>query len=196
MEFANYLDEMGIAACGHHAMEEGILLKIVASCEPDQKATDGVFSNKGVWFDETDKKIRFFTCEKLSETQNVYGCDFTRTMCYQLEGPNAPCRISEMPAEFQLKWKDVISWQSNPAQRMYLVSGKDKGRKAWRCIVVPEGSAKDFKAEVAMGDTKHGFLVASGFGESPPDICEKCKSSSPNYFSNCYFEELHTDILL
>lgn len=56
VELANYLDEMGIAACGQHAREEGILIKIVALFEPDQKATDGAFSNRGFWFDKTDRK--------------------------------------------------------------------------------------------------------------------------------------------
>ena len=56
VELAIYLDEMGIAACGQHAREEGILIKIATLFELDQKATDGVFSNKGFWFNKTDRK--------------------------------------------------------------------------------------------------------------------------------------------
>ncbi|XP_065883128.1 uncharacterized protein [Dysidea avara] len=40
VELAKYLDDLGIGACGHQARELGLLFKIVASCEQDQKAAD------------------------------------------------------------------------------------------------------------------------------------------------------------
>ena len=43
VELAKYLDNLGIGACGHQAREQGLLFKIVASCEPDQKAADAFF---------------------------------------------------------------------------------------------------------------------------------------------------------
>lgn len=100
------------------------------------------------------------------------GVIFTRTMCYQLEGPNAPCR----PAKYQLKWKDVVSWQSNPAQKTYLVSGKDKQKKTWCCVAVPERLANAFEAQVETENiavTDYGFLVDSGFSGNLPMISLK-----------------------
>ena len=71
---------------------------------------------------------------------------------------------------------DVVSWQSNPAQNMYLVSGKDKEKKAWHFVAVPERLANAFEAQVKTGNiavTDYSFLVDSGFGEILPIISLK-----------------------
>jgi len=187
VELAKYLDDLGIGACGHQAREQGLLFKIVASCEPDQKAADGCFSSGALGFDDDDKNITFATRRKLSESQNVYGCDFTHTMCYQLEGPTAPCRVPEMPAKYRWQWTDIISTMSNPGERTFVVRGRDRGRKAWHFIVVPGYLIESFIAAVSIrtvdvGD--YGFSVASGFGDAiPDDTYKKLIRFAPSYYN-------------
>ncbi|XP_065882760.1 uncharacterized protein [Dysidea avara] len=187
VELARYLDNLGIGACGHQAMEQGLLFKIVASCEPDQKAADGCFSSGALGFDDDDKNITFATHHKLSGSQNVYGCDFTHTMCYQLDGPRAPCRLPEMPAKYRWQWKDIISTISNPGERTFVVRGRDKGRKAWHFVVVPGCLVESFKAATTVGVvgvSDYGFSVASGFGDAPPDdILKKLIRFAPSYYN-------------
>jgi len=185
VELAKYLDNLGIGACGHQVREQGLLLKIVASCEPDQKAADGCFSSGAFGFDDIEKNITFATRCKLSESQNVYGCDFTHTMYYQIEGPTAPCRVPEMPAKYWWQWKDIISTMSNPGERTFVVKGRDRGRKAWHFVIVPGYLIESFKAAITIetvdvGD--YGFSVASGFSDAPPDdIHKKLIIFAPSY---------------
>ena len=71
VDCAKCVDELGIGACGHQAIKHGILLKVLASCQPNQKATLGSYvAHKGLYFNEEDSMIHFFTYKKLSDTQN------------------------------------------------------------------------------------------------------------------------------
>ena len=92
VECAKCLDEMRIGACGHQTREQGILIKVYASCQPHQKATSGSYViQEGIVYNETRNRIAVVTNKKLSDAQTTYGCDFTRTKCLQLEGPTSPC---------------------------------------------------------------------------------------------------------
>ena len=186
VKLAKYLDDLGIGACGHQAREQGILFKIAASCEPDQKAADGCFSKHSIRFDEVDGNITFSTCGKLSETQTAYGCDFTQIMCYQLQGSKAPCRIPNIPAKYQWQWQDVVTSEFMPGARTFLVKGKDRGRNAWHYVLVPEELVALFKAQVATGTIDvaiFGHVVCSAFGDEPSDeIKQKMRKFSPGYY--------------
>ena len=145
-----------------------------------------MFSSGALGYDEDIKTITFPTCGRLSEAQNVYGCDFTMGMCYQLKGPTASCRIPEISLRYQWQWKDIISSESNPGQRTYLVRGKDKGKHAWHFVVVPKSLEETFKEQVATGTINvadYGFIAVSGWGENPSDdIRKNTKLCAPSYF--------------
>ena len=48
IDCAKTLDSLGIPPCGHRAREQGILVKVLASCQPDQKAAEPCHSVEGV----------------------------------------------------------------------------------------------------------------------------------------------------
>jgi len=154
---------------------------MVTSCEPDQKAADGCFSSGAF---DVDKNITFSILHKLSESQNVYGCDFTHTMCYQLEGPMAPCRFPEIAAGYRWQWKDVISTMPNPGEQTFVVRGRDRVRAAWHCVVVPRCLVETLKAALAVGTVDYGFSVASGFGNDPPNyVSKELINFTPSYYN-------------
>ena len=179
VDCAKCLDEMSIGACGHQAKKHGILLKVIASCRPNQRATLGSFvAQKGILFDENYKVICYYPSKKLSDTQTCYGTDFTKIKCLQLEGPTAPCRFPDIPAKCSWKWEDVIALlpKENPSKLIYLVRGKDRGRPAWHYVLVERELEEDFLKQVRTGTVdvaKFGFIIKSGFGKDPPDDTQK-----------------------
>ena len=187
VDCAKCLDEMGIGACGHQAIKHGILLKMSASCQPNQRATLGSFvAQKGIFFNEDDKGIHFFVSKKLSDTQTSYGVDFTKICCLQLEGPTAACRLPDVPAKCSWKWEDVIALPSKerPSALIYLVRGKDREIPVWRYVLVERELEEDFHKQVATGTVdaaNFGYVFKSGLGEDPPDDTQKAvKKYCPN----------------
>ena len=190
VDCAKCLDEMGIGACGHQAIKHGILLKVIASCRPNQRVTLGSYvAQKGIFFDEKDQSIHFYTSKKLSDTQTTYGVDFTAIKCMQLEGPTAPCRIPDIPAKCSWKWEDVIAleFEKTPASLLFPVHVKDKGRNAWHIVLAERDLLDDFKKKFDSGIINvadYGYVIKSGWGEDPPvDIMDKIKKYCPSYIS-------------
>ena len=66
---AETLDNMGIPPCGHKAREQGVMIKIFASCQPNQRAGDPCYSVEGVQFMEEDQCMRFTSYKQLTESQ-------------------------------------------------------------------------------------------------------------------------------
>ena len=178
---------MGIGACGHQTKKHGMLLKVIASCQPYQRATLGSFvAQKGILFNENYQAVRFFSWKKLSDTQTSYGVDFTKIVCMQLEGPTAPCRLPDIPAKYSWKWEDmaVLESEKRPTERVYFVRGKDRGRAAWHCVLVEGDLIGDFEEKVRSGIvdvSDYGYVIKSGWGRDPPvDIKDKLTKYGPS----------------
>jgi len=171
VECAKCLDEMRIGACGHRTREQGILIKVFASCQPHQKATSGCYViQEGIEYDETWNSIAVYSNKKLSDTQTSYGCDFTKTRCLQLEGPTSPCRLPDIPAKCSWKnWQDFV--KSNPRSLIYTVRGQDRGWDAWHIVHVERALLDDFKLKIKSGSidvADYGYVIKSGWGKDPP----------------------------
>ena len=186
VDCAKCLDEMGIGACGHQAIKHGMLLKVFASCQPNQKATLGSFvAQKGILFKEEDCSIYFHNGKKLSDTQNAYGLNLTKTMCVQLEGPTRPCQFPDISAKFYWKWEDTIAleWKERPSSLMYTVRGQDRGWDAWHIVFVKRELLEDFRKKISTGSidvANYGYVIESGWGKNPPDdIIKKLSRYSP-----------------
>ena len=178
---------MGIGACGHQAIEQGVLIKVFATCQPNQKAVLGSYvSHKGIYFDETDCSIWIYCGKKLADSQTTYGLDFTRIKCMQLEGPTAPCRLPDIPAKCSWKWENIIDLDSEkrPSSLIFTVRGTDRGRKAWHLVLVEQELLEAFREKVSTGNidvAKYGYVIKSGWGKDPPDdISDTIKKYSPN----------------
>ena len=171
MNFANFLEDNLVAACGHKAKEKGYLLKIFTSCKPEQTVKDFCFSTGAVTL-ESDKCLGFSNSEELSPTQTTFGKDFTKLLCFQKV--HKKCQVDNLTHHWT--WVDYATKQRAIIDFMYLVRGMDKGREAWYYVLVNKGCKEQFK--VALSHEKinlqqHGIVVCSGYGNNPPDDIEK-----------------------
>ena len=158
---------MGIPPCGHKAREQGVMIRILASCQPDQRAGDPCYSVEGVWFSEEDQCM-YFCYKQLTESQTSIWGNFTKLVC--CKGPDDAC-----PAESAFKnwkWADAVSGQM--CSNIRIVRSKDRGRPAWYYVLLSSGDEEyisQFNAQSTTGAfdvADWGYVLASGFGEDPP----------------------------
>lgn len=155
------LDEIGIPSCGHHTREQGILLKVFASCKEKEESKVMVFAKEGIGIGKSNGIVYFQ--KKLSSGQTTGYGDFRLIRC---STPDLPCEI-------------VSTWNDRflVASLIYLVRGKDRGREAWHYVLVDEDKLEDFKAKVASGNidvAKYGKVLHSGWGkDAPKDIARR-----------------------
>ena len=171
VECAKCLDEMGIGACGHQAREQGVLIKVYASCQPHQKATSGSFvMQEGIQYYETWNGIAVHRNKNLSNTQTTYGCSFTDTTC--LKTHTSPCQLPNVPFSCSWKWKDVIDidYHVKQSNYVYLVHGKDRGRPSWHYVMVKSNLDEKFLEKIKTGTVdvaQFAHVIESGWGEDP-----------------------------
>ena len=165
---------MGIGACGHQARQHGILMKIGASCLPDQTACDTCYSSNGVTL-RSDGWLSFFT-KDIGPTQTILFMDFTKTRCFRK--PEELCRFNHIPSTIRWSWKllTIEDKMDRLNDCLFTVTGKDQGRKVWHFVIVFEHQIEEFKAAVRSGSldvSDYGHVVFSGWGEDPPAETKK-----------------------
>ena len=160
------LDDLGILSCGHHTREQGILLKVFSSCKSNEVATVTSFINEAVNVNEKKQCLIFYAPKKLSTGQTTTHGDFRQIRCSKVIGS---CEINS-------KWKDRFLEGS----QLFLLRGKDRGRKAWHYLLVDEDKLDTYNALFSDGNrpsidcAKYGKVVYSGWGEDPPkDVLRK-----------------------
>ena len=160
---AKTLDGLGIPPCGHQARENGILIKVFASCQPDQKATEPCYSVEAV--ELADDGTLIFYNKSGSETQSSCITDFTRLVC--LRGPDESCWSAEALKNWT--WQDAVGGVLR--SRVYTVRGKNRGRQAWRMVLLSSKSEEyqeQFQEKVKSGTVdaaNWGYIIESGWGE-------------------------------
>ena len=175
-ECAKTLDSLGIPPCGHRAREQGILIKVLASCQPDQKAAEPCYSVEGVTVCE-DGTLRFNLWKEASETQKVCGTDFTKLVCCR--GPDESCCSEEGLKNWT--WQDGVNL--GLVNYVNIVRGTDQGRPAWHFVLLSsksEAYQEQFSEQVKSGSIdvdEWGYRIKAGWGEKPPeDIKDKITS--------------------
>ena len=172
---AKTLDGLGIPPCGHQARENGILIKVIASCQPDQKATEPCYSVEGV--ELANVGTLSFSNKRASETQSSCGTDFTKLVC--LRGPDESCRSAEALKNWT--WQDAVGGVL--MSRVYTVGSKDRGRQVWRMVLLSSKS-EEYKEQFlekfksgTINVANWGYIIESGWGENPPQsITDKVSS--------------------
>ena len=85
MECAKFLDEQGVKPCGHSARKKGILLKVLASCQPGQDSAELAYTTQGMYLGEDGHIRRPFKTKQLRAEQHMFGVDFTKFRCGKKE---------------------------------------------------------------------------------------------------------------
>ena len=163
---AEKLDEIGIPACGHHARDQEILLRLFPSCKANEKATISCYAKEAVVINDEDNSIRYYYKTLTSGQTSLWG-DFRGLCCSSESGP---CDVSS-------KWCDRLMTMN----QLFLTRGKDRGRPVWHYILVDEDKFEVYAAMFRNGATvphinlvEYGKVLESGWGENPPeDIKEK-----------------------
>ena len=185
VDCAKCLDEMGIGACGHQAKEQKIFIRIIASCEPSQKATvENFLLRKGILFHDHYKTLFFCSSKKLTNFQTTYARDFTMITCLQWEGPTAPCRLSSIPPRCSWKWVDVVAvdHKDRPVSRIYLIKDESDGIDVWHYVLVDKEMLDAFHNRTVSDLSRYGHIIKSGWGRNPPsNVTEGILKCSPGY---------------
>ena len=128
-ECAKALDRLGIPPCGHRAREQGILVKVFASCQPDQKATEPCYSLEAL----TMMGDKTLTRRIKNVTQRSAWFDGTKLVCCRT--PYSPCPANTFQ---HLKWEDGVDRKFNIRQIKRREGGSDK----WYYIMLHRTSEK------------------------------------------------------
>ena len=137
---------------------------MIASCQPDQKATEPFYSVEAS--ELTNDGTMLFYNKRGSETQSSCATDFTKLVC--LKDPDESCRSAEALKNWT--WQDAVGGVLK--SRVFKVRDKDRGRQVWR-MVLPSSKSEEYK-EQFLEKLKSGTNVAnwgyieSGWGEDPP----------------------------
>ena len=167
-ECAKTLDRLGIPPCGHRAREQGILVKVFASCQPDQKAAEPSYSVEAVTVENDGTQS--MSAKQLTQQKSAW-FDGTKLVCCRV--PDCPCPWNTFQ---HLKWEDGVS----PKLPTRWVKRKEGGADKWYYIMLHSASdeyAAAFSAQLnrdlALQLSDWGYVLGSGQGrEIPQEIQE------------------------
>ena len=168
---ANMLDDMGIPPCGHPMLEQGILLKLWASCHSSEQATYMRFAQEGLRIENDG--IFYLQPSSVGEFRNRLYLHTTHSTC-----PSKDLNICKLNLK-PLKWQHLAK---NSSPLVYLVRGKDKDKPAWHYVLIKEDKLNMFKDKVESGTidvADYGVVLRSGWGKDPP---EEVKSAVDAFF--------------
>ena len=86
-----FLDEQGVQPCGHKAREKGILVKMLASCKPNEVATEYQYSVNGA-INERSGEMSFLIAKQLMEAQTTCSIDSSHIRCSN-KTVDEPCTL-------------------------------------------------------------------------------------------------------
>ena len=162
----DYLDEKGVQPCGHSEKEKGILINVIASCKPEERAaTNCFFVQAAVNGADNSGALGYYSTMALSESQHCYGVNTTDVRCKK--SIEEACALQ--PEFTWRKWRE--------GKRIYRIKGSDHGRDAWYYVLLDDDpeKIKDFKLAVEediIDLEKYGKILESGFGSDPPPKVE------------------------
>ena len=166
---AKTLDSLHIPPCGHRARENGTLVKVFASCQPDQEAAEPGYSVEAVVV-EDDGSITYGG-KQLSQQRSTW-FDSTQLAC--CKGPDSPCPQTTFQ---HLKWEDAVDrlWSKRG------INTKEGGRDKWYYIMLHRaGEAyrqtfqSQFNKDPSLQLSDWGYVLESGEGENiPKEIKDK-----------------------
>ena len=164
-ECAKTLDSLGIPLCGHRAKENGALVKVFASCQPNEEAAQPCYSIEAVTVGD-DEPITY-SAKQLTQQKSMW-FDSTKLVCCR--GPDSPCPKTTFK---HLKWENAVD-NTISIQR---VKRKEGGRDMWYYIILHragDGYREEFLSRFAKDSTLRlsdwGYVLESGEGKNVPQV--------------------------
>ena len=160
---AKTLDQLGIPPCGHRAGERGVLIKVLTSCQPDQKAAEPCYSMEAVTVNVDGTTTTY--AKQLTQQRSTW-FDGTRLVCCR--GPDSPCPENTFK---HLKWEDGVG-RRLPYR---WVKRKEGEAYKWYYIMLNRASKEygsTFSSQFAKDPDMHlsdwGHVLESGKGRDIP----------------------------
>ena len=168
---AKTLDRLGIPPCGHRAREQGILVKVFSSCQPDQKAAEPCYSVEAVTVLGDGTQV--FDAKQLTKQRSAW-FDTTNLVCCR--APDSPCPRNTFQ---HLKWEDGVDRKCN----IRWTTRKEGGAYKWYYIMLHRvgdeyaaAFTAQFKRDPALQLSDWGYVLESGQGRDiPQEIKEKVR---------------------
>ena len=166
----DYLDERGVRPCGHSAKEKGILIKVYASCRPDETAATNCFFVQAAENDtniDNSGTLCYYTTKKLSKSQHCYGASTTDIMCKK--SAEEACALRP-----EFTWR---KWREGHSGRIFIQRGTDSGGAVWHYVLLDDDPQKireykrlmqDECGQHSVNPADHGKVLKSGQGRDPP----------------------------
>ena len=165
---AKVLDSLHIPPCGHRARENGALVKVFASCQPDQEATEPCYAIEGIQVKD-DGSITS-SAEQLSRQKPTW-FDSTQLVCCR--EPDSPCPETMFQ---HLTWENAVDKSIN----LRLVRRREGRREVWYYLLLHQaGDAyrEEFKSQLRRNRSLRlsdwGYILESGEGYHPPQGVEQ-----------------------
>ena len=165
IDCAKTLDSLGIPPCGHKARDQGILIKVFASCQPDQKAAEPCYSVTGMTMANNATVLGL---NAILEQQTTTWCMGTKLTCCR--GPNESCCSGE--AFKNWTWQEALNGRLNESVQIVRLPGQ--GQPTWHYLLL-SNKGDEYKRQFwelvdsgSINLTEWGDVIASGEGTDPP----------------------------
>ena len=155
-ECARALDSLHIHPCGHRARENGALVKVLASCQPDQEAAEPCFSTEAVTVKDDGSIV--YHAKQLTEQRSTW-FDSTRLACCR--EPDSPCPKTTFQ---HLTWVNAVDRTTN-----LRLAGR---RDVWYYLILHRAGddylQSQLKRDSSLRLSDWGYILESGEGQYPP----------------------------
>ena len=158
-ECARALDHLHIPPCGHRARENGALVKVFASCQPDQEAAEPCYSIEAVTVMNDGSFTHY--AKQLTEQKSTW-FDSTRLVCCR--EPDFPCPKTTFQ---HLTWENAVD-----GTIILELAGR---RDVWYYLILHRAGddyhqqfESQHKSDSSLRLSDWGYILESGEGQYPP----------------------------
>ena len=170
-ECAKTLDSLQIAPCGHKARENGAMVRVFASCQPDQEAAEPCYSIEAVEMME-DGSIVSHSKELTQQKSMLF--DSTKLVCCR--APDSPCPQTTFQ---HLTWMNMVK----KSITLHLIQKREGDRDMWYYLLLHrpgDGYNQQFQSQLRRDPNSQqlsdwGYVLESGEGDPPQQVKDKVK---------------------
>ena len=170
-ECAKTLDSLHIPPCGHRARENGVMLKVFASCQHNEEAAEPCYSVEA--FRVEDNGLVSVGSRQLSQQKAT---KFNSTKCVCCRGPDSPCPKTTFQ---HLTWENAV----DKLITLTLVQRRERGRDMWYYLLLHRAGYayhEEFKSQYRRNPSLRlsdwGCILESGEGQDPPqEVTDKVR---------------------
>ena len=177
-ECAKTLDNLHIPPCGHRARENRALVQVLASCQPNEEATEPCYSIEAVTV--TNDGTILYSPSRVSQ-QRPTRFDSTRLVCCR--GPDSPCPKTTFR---HLTWENAVDKTRN----IRTINRREGGRDMWYYIILHQAGEdylERYRSQLRTNATLQlsdwGYILESGEGKDIPEIIQ---NKVAEWTSVCY----------